>query len=602
MQNLEVNRLTQSLYGFNVEGFNFEARKIIERILKRYRPTVTLYSNDYEGANRLLQITENQTLIIHRTYQPSNIEAAWRNWSTNSWREFYKGRKPDNIYQTFLHNPIVSSEPVEIEEYITYVIDVLRWAMKDNYRLVFPLPDSSVSFENLVDKGLYDKLLLAYDDEGFREFGHIGGVREQVPFHLNLASALNRKRPSVDSLSVQTLLRYEFMQKSYWPTYEEVNASCWQSNEYLYRSTWITKRLEKLGRKPIPTVITEFNWGNIPSFDTWKDGNNMQHDIQKELRELYKITPDPYAKFSGIMSLRSLYENLFKGDPQNPEADHFEQNIFNQIEHIQTISPDNYLGLCWYTLDPGSILKDVRAGLSYQNILEKLEPKLYAMADKLNTAASNDQSKSSPINVQSVVDSHTIAPISPIAPIAPITPITPVTQLATPTTTIAPARKTDELKAAQIKLKLEDQKTRAVSVETEKPASDPNIKNDDWKVYWLSSTALRSNIRSKPDVKSDTIAKIEQEETLYYVCKQMAEIDSLGYHWIPISEYKNEIKRHPEIKGWVREDAINMRRYEFLYNLPITILVTVNNTSLEEVEWIKNKINSGEIKVEIKID
>ena len=39
--------------------------------------------------------------------------------------------------------------------------------------------------------------------------------------------------------------------------------------------------------------------------------------------------------------------------------------------------------------------KDVRAGLSYQNILEKLEPKLYAMADKLNTATSNDQSKSS---------------------------------------------------------------------------------------------------------------------------------------------------------------------------------------------------------------
>ena len=89
--------------------------------------------------------------------------------------------------------------------------------MKDNYRLVFPLPDSSVSFENLVDKGLYDKLLLAYDDEGFREFGHIGGVREQVPFHLNLASALNRKRPSVDSLSVQTLLRYEFMQKAIGP-------------------------------------------------------------------------------------------------------------------------------------------------------------------------------------------------------------------------------------------------------------------------------------------------------------------------------------------------------------------------------------------------
>ena len=74
----------------------------------------------------------------------------------------------------------------------------------------------------------------------------------------------------------------------------------------------------------------------------------MQHDIQKELRELYKITPDPYAKFSGIMSLRSLYENLFKGDPQNPEADHFEQNILiklNTSKRSVLITIWDYVGI-----------------------------------------------------------------------------------------------------------------------------------------------------------------------------------------------------------------------------------------------------------------
>ena len=76
MQKLNVDRKKQSLYGFNVEGFNLEAKKIIERILQKYRPSVTLYSNDYTGAHKLYDIVEGESLIIHRTYQPNSVESA----------------------------------------------------------------------------------------------------------------------------------------------------------------------------------------------------------------------------------------------------------------------------------------------------------------------------------------------------------------------------------------------------------------------------------------------------------------------------------------------------------------------------------------------
>lgn len=663
MQNFIVDRKKKSLYGFNVEGFNTEARKIIERILQKYRPSATVYSNDYIGAQKLYDITEGQSLIIHRTYQPNNVESSWENWTANNWKDFYKSKSVSPIYQTFLNNPIVANSENRINEYIGFVIEILRWAMENNYHLTFPLPDSNVTKEALMDKGSFDKLLLAYDDYGFREFGHIGAVKEQIPFHLNLATALSRKRNGLENLSAQTLLKYEFMQKSYWPTYEEVNITDWQSNEYLYRSVWINKRMEQLGRKPIPVVVTEFNWGDNATFGKWTDSNDVVRNIQKEIVDLYKIDPSPYPIFSGIMSLKTLYENIFK--LENKPSETFEQTVYNQIEHIQKITPDNYIGLCWYTLDPGSALRDLRAGLSYQKLIENLEPMLYNMVDKLSAESESKEEDPAPItpvvNIINVItssdgkdtdkpSSEQIASIPPeikptvLIPVTPATPVTPTTQVTTTTQTIVTTTDTssiqssptastssntdkpiptltveglklnvDTKRSSQITLKVEDKTEKSGSktvdgktINGKTTESQMDVSSDkavnDWKVFWVSSVGMRSNIRLQPNVKSEAIGKIEEGESLYYVGKQLLEIDNLGYRWIPISDYANEKKSVINIKGWVREDAVKLRRYEFLYDFPVSIVVTVTNASVEEVEWIKRKITNGDIKVEIKVD
>lgn len=631
MQTLNINRRKQSIYGFNVEGFNAEAKRIIERILKKYRPSTVVYNNDYSGAQKLYDITEGESLIIHRTYQPNNVESSWENWTANNWKEFYKARTPGPIYQTFLNNPVVRED--QIDSYIEFILEVLRWATDNNYRLTFPLPDCNVPWETLIDKGAYDKLLLAYDDYGFREFGHVGAIKEQIPFHLNLSTALSRKRDGLENLSAQTLLKYEFMQKSYWPTYEEVNITNWMSNEYLYRSVWINKRLGQLGRKAIPVVVTEFNWGDNATFSKWTDSNNITRNIQKEITDLYKISPSPYPFFSGIMSLKPLYENLFKLEDKTSET--FEESVFSQIQHIQKISPDNYLGLCWYTLDPGSALRDLRAGLSYQALLETLEPLLYSMSEKLkeDKVVDPDQVTAIPVvNIVSTISTtdtkpaiksvDTVKNIEPIstepvvttnsiektsdntgstAPTVNTTPIThTVPTIPTLPTVVIEGPKLEDKRSSQITLKV-DEKTGKVENKEVKTA-DSDLPINEWRVYWVSSVGLRSNIRSQANVKSDAIGKIEEEETLYYVGKQLLQIDNLGYRWVPISDYNNEKKSIVDIKGWVREDAVKLRRYEFLYNFPVSIVVTVNNASAEEVEWIKRKLNSGDIKVEIKVD
>lgn len=586
MQNLIINRNKKSLYGFNVEGFNSEAKKIIERILSKYRPSVTVYSNDYIGSQKLYDITEGESLIIHRTYQPNNVESGWNNWTANNWKDFYKLNSQSPIYQTFLNNPIIENSEDKITEYIDFVIEVLKWAMDNDYHLTFPIPDGNISWETLMTKGSFDKLLLAYDDYGFREFGHVGSVKEQIPFHINLATALSRKREGLDNLSAKTLLKYEFMQKNYWPTYEEVNITDWQSNEYLYRSVWVNKRMEQLGRKPIPTVVTEFNWADNPSFGKWTD-NNTVRNIQKEIIDLYKIDPSPYPIFSGIMSLKKLYENIFKLDGNSTEP--FEKTVFDQINHIQKISPDNYIGLCWYTLDPGSALRDLRAGLSYQKLLETLEPMLYKMADDLKSDTLNSENKESPLIVpivnvinsnnsieiigKNTIDSSTIDIKESIKEGKE----SPSEDKIIPTMVIegikTDDKKQEDKRSSQITLKVDDKANKIDNKDlaTVKSEDLPDKTISDWKAYWVSSIGMRSNIRSNPNVKSDTTGKIEEEESLYYVGKQLLEIDNLGYRWIPISEYASDKKSPMDIKGWIREDAVNLRRYDSFITSPFQL-------------------------------
>jgi hypothetical protein len=173
-------------------------------------------------------------------------------------------------------------------------------------------------------------------------------------------------------------------------------------------------------------------------------------------------------------------------------------------------------------------------------------------------------------------------------------------------TVVIEGLKLEDKRTSQITLKVDDNADKIDNRDSTNKDSQQNISLDktvnDWRAYWVSSVSMRSNIRSQPNVKSDAIGKVESEESLFYVGKQLLEIDSLGYRWIPISEYSNEKKPVMNIKGWVREDAVKLRRYEFMYNFPVSIVVTVNNASAEEVEWIKRKISSGDIKVEIKVD
>lgn len=206
MQDQIVPFKKQSLYGFHVEGLNLESKQIIKRILKRYRPSVTSYSNDYDGALSLYDITEGQTCIIHRTYQPGNIESSWNNWSTSRWKEFFSQRAPTPIIQSFLNNPVVANTKSEINEYTDFIIDVLAWASDHHYKLTFSIPINQISWDALMVDGYYDRLLLAYDDYGFREHGHIAAIKEQSPFHINLASALTRTRDNLTKINAETLL------------------------------------------------------------------------------------------------------------------------------------------------------------------------------------------------------------------------------------------------------------------------------------------------------------------------------------------------------------------------------------------------------------
>ena len=333
---------------------------------------------------------------------------------------------------------------------------------------------------------------------------------------------------------------------------------------------------------------------------------------------------------------------------------------------MQKISPDNYLGMCWYTLDPGSVLRDLRAGLSYQSLLENLEPLLYNMVSKLkeditpeptispitvvkienitDNSSLKNKDKEIPVikSLDTDVDTLQIIPAVKIetpnesiviphavvaqnnVPAITIPPVKPeqiilasnvitkpeITPISVPTVKIENLKNINENivtdKTSQITLKVDNTIGRVDNKDTVSKDNQQSISLDkvvnDWRVYWVSSVGFQSNIRSKANVKSDAIGKVEQEETLYYVGKQLLEIDSLGYRWIPISDYSNEKKTNIDIKGWIREDAVRLRRYEFLYNLPVSIIVTVNNASADEVEWIKRKFNSGDIKVEIKVD
>lgn len=177
-------------------------------------------------------------------------------------------------------------------------------------------------------------------------------------------------------------LHPEKMSPENWASKDEVE-SLWASNYTLCRGMRVNKRMEALGREPIPLVRLEAWWDKLPHLQAWRDPrDNRERNIYNETLARYQVQPPkPHTAFAGAASLEPLYRKMLTYIDWTKDGA-FADAIVQQIKHVSEVEPDYYLGSAWFQLDPDDPRWDINGGYSPHRI-NRIWEKLYAWRDEL---------------------------------------------------------------------------------------------------------------------------------------------------------------------------------------------------------------------------
>lgn len=364
--------------------------------MPHYQPSAMLLMGDVPGAIELKKLCP-LTHVFHRRYFGDSVENFWFNWTSQDWKNvFQEGLdKHGDDYKTVIHQ--LMNEPqfkrdgwssVETaKRYTKFVTDVLDWAQDKGIRLAFPIPNAEVTYERLW-AGEFDELLLNYDSHGWREHGHVGFIHEYAALHTFAHIAISRPiKDHPTGFFPDILKRNDILQdKTQWATKEDVE-KYWGSNFTTFRAMYVNKRMEFLGKQPIPVAVLEAPWDDLPHLHNWKDPRTGQvRDLVKEVTRHYKQPDQPadYASYRGVMALRPLYEAML---PDVVSQDNgFGIAVNDQLEHLDEIAPDWYICFAWFMYAPRDKEWDLKYGCSYHN-LKHVQKLMLERAHRLRTTA-----------------------------------------------------------------------------------------------------------------------------------------------------------------------------------------------------------------------
>jgi hypothetical protein len=375
--------------GLGIDMLNPKARAIAFDVLPKLLPTVSVGLNDYHQTHLLWEATGRKTLMVFRhVYDPYDDQ--WWLWKPQDWKNHYM-QVHENVKQfgkdysrDLVHQ--FMNEPKDItnrsEQWIDFVLDVLRWGKQHGFRFAFPIPNVEVEWNPLMVEGKFDRLLKAYDDEKFREHGHIGFIHEYTLFHINEGLAASRVRGDWDAMWPDAFLHPDKMTPDNWATKAEVEA-LWASNYTLCRGMRVNKRMATLERAPIPLVRLEGFWDKLPHLEKWVDPRtNKERNIYNEVLARYQVKPpSPHTAFAGAASLEPLYRKMLPHIDWS-KGDAFATSIVEQIQHVHEVEPDYYLGTAWFQLDPDDSRWDINGGYSPHRI-PHIWQKFYDWRDEL---------------------------------------------------------------------------------------------------------------------------------------------------------------------------------------------------------------------------
>lgn len=319
-------------YNVNVKAIA-DWQYLLEHVRKLQPATMLLMDDANLEFAKLAHKNSPNTKIIIRHSDPHENDMWLKGFNTlsgiiSAWHNENTIYDAPYIYHELLTEPAFDDS--NIDEFVTILVLIADYAAGNQVHLAMPGFATGSYTSNQLAAAKWDRLF--YTLNAHRDY-HILSLHE----YGSVVLPLNVNSPG------EWILDPMQAQPSHWthsiPT-ERVDGH-YPELYAMLRLNWLNLRCKELGIAPLPIVLTEFGWDDIPSLHTVRKLDGSTIDVIKALAAIYGVS-DGFIDLNGINTLTRVFSAFY------PHLRASEVAI-SQLAWWDSVAPANVLGACLFT-------------------------------------------------------------------------------------------------------------------------------------------------------------------------------------------------------------------------------------------------------------